>query len=263
MLLLLLSTGTSKRTDNITVLSLDALCVGEGEKKRLKSLWSSPAGSQVSYFPPPSPHPRHTKEQRRRKKTPRRKVESGWWLCVGLRDRRTEHCFNVGIRAKHTHTQRIVPRGAARRISPVGVLHQPMKHGVQVRLLSCRDTIARHLSARYALEVHHVNQLVDGEPVWEVRFVAQHQERDADERLVAHEDVELLLGRRQHVHVGDVDDEDDGVDAAAISLPHLAEAGLPTQVPALECHMPFLHPLHVEAHRWDGAAIRGQPGSTK
>eukprot|EP00964_Phaeocystis_antarctica_P101488 scaffold66950_cov60-Phaeocystis_antarctica.AAC.1 len=61
--------------------------------------------------------------------------------------------------------------------------------------------------------------------------------------------MELSLGHCDVVGVSRVDDVDDGVHAATVSLPHRAKARLAAQVPQLNRHLALGHLAHVEAHR--------------
>jgi hypothetical protein len=65
--------------------------------------------------------------------------------------------------------------------------------------------------------------------------------------------MEFFTGDGQKGHIGDIDNKDDGTDAAAVPLPHWPEARLSTEIPTLEGYVTMLYSLHVEPNGWDGA----------
>ena len=67
--------------------------------------------------------------------------------------------------------------------------------------------------------------------------------------------VELVSRRLDLVEVGGVDHVDDGVDAAAVSLPHGAEPRLTADVPQLDGDVPLGDLAHVEPHRRDHVLV--------
>lgn len=69
--------------------------------------------------------------------------------------------------------------------------------------------------------------------------------------------MKLLLRDWKSGSVGGVDNEDDGVDTAAIALPHGAETRLSAEIPAFEGYVPFLDAFHVEADCGYGAVGDG------
>ncbi|EFE41156.1 hypothetical protein TRV_04105 [Trichophyton verrucosum HKI 0517] len=74
---------------------------------------------------------------------------------------------------------------------------EPPQHGVEVGLFLCADAVAAHLALRDALQLHRVDQLVDAQHVRQVGLVAQHQQRDALQRRLADQVVQLVRRRRQ------------------------------------------------------------------
>lgn len=140
----------------------------------------------------------------------------------------------------------------ARRAPPV-LSQEPLYDGFEVGLLQGADTVAGDGAAGDGGEVKLVDELVDREAAGQVRLVAEHQERRVTDLRAVHEHVQLCLGLRQQLQVGNIDYEHDGANVAAVPLPHGAKPGLPAQVPALECDMAPLHLLHVEPDGGDGA----------
>lgn len=88
------------------------------------------------------------------------------------------------------------------------------------------------------LQIHPLNQLAFAESTRQVLLVAQHQQRDARQRVVLallwfQQIVQLVARQIDGAMISSVHDEYDGVHASAVSLPHAPEARLATQIPQL------------------------------
>ena len=66
--------------------------------------------------------------------------------------------------------------------------------------------------------------------------------------------MEFAFGDGKGVRIGRIDDKHNRIHTATISLPHGTKSRLASEIPALECHMSFLHALHVETDCGNGAA---------
>uniref|UniRef100_A0A1I8IJP9 G_PROTEIN_RECEP_F1_2 domain-containing protein n=1 Tax=Macrostomum lignano TaxID=282301 RepID=A0A1I8IJP9_9PLAT len=88
------------------------------------------------------------------------------------------------------------------------------------------DGVAADLSVGDAVKAEPLDKLPLVEGALQVSLVAQHEHRDALQLRLVEQVVQLVPGRLQLVGVGRVHHVDDGVDAAAVALPHAAEAGL-------------------------------------
>lgn len=138
------------------------------------------------------------------------------------------------------------PRGGYAASCSASPLHQELDYSIKVGFFFRTDAITADLASLYALQVKFIDELVNRQLFFEIGLVPQYKQGDAGKRSVAHEVVELVSGLGDERNIGNVDNEHDGADASAISLPHSSKSRLPTNVPALECYMAPLHTLHIK-----------------
>mmetsp|Transcript_13739 Transcript_13739/g.46433 ORF Transcript_13739/g.46433 Transcript_13739/m.46433 type:complete len:424 (+) Transcript_13739:114-1385(+) len=140
------------------------------------------------------------------------------------------------------------------------VLDKPVEGDVDVGLVLSRNGVAAHLAPRDLLETQLLDELVRGERARQVVLVAEHKERDAHERGLGDEVMELAGGAGDVLVVRGVHDVHHGVHPPAIPFPHGPKARLPAEVPQFDRHLAPSNLTHVEADRRDHA-LRKRAGS--
>ena len=150
-------------------------------------------------------------------------------------------------------------RGKESCLAALAVLDEPIEGDFDVHVVLGRDRVAADLTALNLLKAKDVDDLLSGSRSGEVILVSEDEEGDPSEGGLCEELLELLLGALELLLVGRVDDVDDGVDAAAVALPHAAETGLAADIPHLDSDVPLSDLLHVEPDGGDHVLLEG-PG---
>jgi hypothetical protein len=78
---------------------------------------------------------------------------------------------------------------------------KPLKDCIQVRLLSRTDTVAAHLAMGNAFQIQGLDQLVHGQFILEIRFVAKDQEWDSVQDGFLQEQMEFIFSYRKSIRV--------------------------------------------------------------
>ena len=132
---------------------------------------------------------------------------------------------------------------------------EPLKCDIDVVLLFTRNGVATNFAILDRVQVHFLDQPVLVQGVGKIPLVAQHQNRDSDELWLFQQVVKLVPRGFDFIQIGGVHHVDDGVDTAAVPLPHGPEPGLTADVPELDGDVPLRDFSHVEPDRRDHVLV--------
>ena len=82
-----------------------------------------------------------------------------------------------------------------------------MQYSIQVGLLLGADPVAAHFSMRDGFEIHGLDQLIHRQLIWQIRLVAQDQQRDPLQRRLAHQFMQFLGGGGEGRSIRRIDDK--------------------------------------------------------
>ena len=132
---------------------------------------------------------------------------------------------------------------------------EPLECDVDIVLLFARDRVATNFTILDRVQVHFLDQTVLVQGVGKIPLVAQDQDRDSDKLRLFQQVVKLVPRSFDLIQIGGIHHVDDGVNSAAVPLPHRPEPGLTADVPEFDSHVPLRDLSHVEPDRRDHVLV--------
>jgi len=133
----------------------------------------------------------------------------------------------------------------------LGVLDEPLESSVNAHIVLGRNRVAANLTTLKILQTEGLHELLSRDSLRKIVLVAENKKRDAGECGLLKKFVKLLLREGKLLAISGIDDVHDCIYTTAIALPHAPESRLSSDIPHLDCNVPFGYLLHIETDSWD------------